>query len=86
MFAKIFLGCIFTVYTIVILITYFKSKRFFSAVLLTAMQGICSLFAVNLLGEYICIHLPINAYTLGVSSIGGTSGVIMMLLCDIFMA
>ncbi len=85
MFAKVFLGIVFSVYAIVILITYLKSKRFFLSLILTALQGICALFAVNVIGQFISVHLPINTYTLGVSSIGGVSGVIMLLLCDIFM-
>lgn len=85
MSAKIFLGCIFAFYIIVIVVAFIKSKRFFTAFLLTALQGICALFAVNLIGQYIMVHIPVNAWTLGVSSVGGISGVIMMLLCDIFM-
>ncbi len=84
-FAKIFLGVIFTIYTLVIVITMFKSKKFFTIFFLTVLQGICALFAVNLLGKYISIHLPINVWTIGVSSVGGISGVIMLLLCDIFL-
>lgn len=85
MSAKIFLGCIFAFYVIVIVISFIKSKRFFTAFLLTAFQGVCSLFAVNLVGQYIAVHIPVNAWTLGVSSVGGVSGVIMMVLCDGFM-
>ncbi len=84
MSAKVFLGCIFAFYIVVIIISYIKSKRFFTVSLLTALQGICSLFAVNLIGQYITVHIPVNAWTLGISSIGGVSGVIMMLLCDGF--
>ena len=80
--AKIFLGIIFVLYTLTILITIFKTKRFFTTMFLTVLQGICGLFAVNLLGQYIAIHIPVNGWTIGVSSIGGLSGVIMMLLCD----
>lgn len=83
---KILLGVLFATYLIVIFMVYFKSKRFFTALLFTALQGICALFAVNLIGKYIAIHIPINAWTLGVSSLGGISGVIMLLLCDIFMS
>lgn len=85
MSAKIFLGCIFTFYIIVIIIAFIKSRRFLTAFLLTALQGICALFAVNLIGQYITVHIPVNGWTLGVSSVGGISGVIMMLLCDVFM-
>ena len=80
--AKIFLGIIFVLYALTILITIFKTKRFFTTMFLTILQGICGLFAVNLLGQYIAIHIPVNGWTIGVSSIGGLSGVIMMLLCD----
>ena len=85
MSAKIFLGCIFAFYIIVIVIAFIKSKRFFTCVLLTALQGVSALFAVNLIGQYIMVHIPVNAWTLGVSSVGGISGVIMMVLCDGFM-
>ena len=83
--AKAFLGIIFTLYLFTILVAHIKSKRFIVSVFLTAFQGLCALFAVNLLGKYISIHIPVNYWTLGVSSVGGISGVIMMLLCDIFM-
>jgi pro-sigmaK processing inhibitor BofA len=48
------------------------------------MQGICALFAVNFIGKFIDVHIPVNYWTLGLSSVGGVSGVILMLLCDIF--
>lgn len=82
---KILLGALLAMYLVVIFIAYFKSKRFFTALLFTALQGICALFAVNLIGKYITIHIPVNAWTLGISSLGGVSGVIMILFCDIFM-
>lgn len=83
--AKVFLGVILVVYFLIITITMIKSKRFFTVLFLTVLQGVCALFAVNLLGQYISIHIPINGWTIGVSSVGGISGVIMMLLCDGFM-
>ncbi len=83
--AKVFLGIVFSVYVLVIFITMIKSKRFFTVMFLTVLQGICALFAVNLLGQYVSIHIPVNGWTIGVSSVGGISGVIMMLLCDGFM-
>ena len=82
---KIFLGIIFVTYVLIIFIIMVKSKRFFTTLFLNVLQGICTLFAVNLLGQYISVHIPINGWTLGLSSVGGVSGVIMMLLCDIFL-
>lgn len=83
--ANVFLGILFSVYTIIIFISYIKSKRFFTALILTAMQGVCALFAVNFIGKFIEVHIPVNYYTLELSSVGGVSGVILLLLCDIFM-
>ncbi len=85
MSAKVFLEIIFAIYVLIILFTMIKSKKFFRIFLLNVLQGVCVLFAVNLLGQYISIHIPINQWTLGVSSAGGISGVIMLLLCDIFL-
>lgn len=83
-YAKIFLGIIISIYCLIIFITMLKSKRFTKTLFLSILQGICSLFAVNLLGQYISVHIPINCWTLGISSIGGLPSVIMILLCDVF--
>ncbi len=83
--AIVFLGIISIIYILIILITMIKSKRFFTTLFLTILQGICAIFAVNFIGQYISIHIPINQYTLSVSSVGGISGVILMLLCDTFL-
>lgn len=83
--AKIILGILLSIYVFIIFITMIKSKKFFTTLFLTVLQGVCALFAVNLLGQYISIHIPVNGWTLGISSIGGISGVIMMLLCDVIM-
>ena len=84
-FAKTFLIIVYTLYQASIIISFFKSKKFISTLILSALQGLCALFAINLLGQYISIHIPINGWTLGISSTGGIWGVIMLLLCDVFM-
>ena len=56
--AKVFLGIIFAIYVLFIFISMIKSKRFFTALFLTVLQGVCALFAVNLIGQYISIHIP----------------------------
>ena len=83
---KIILTVCLVIYIVLNFIAFFKSKKFFSALILTALQGICALFAVSWIGKYIPVHIPINYWTLGISSLGGVSGVIMLLLCDIFMS
>ena len=83
--AKVFLVILFSFYILIILVAHVKSKKFLISVFLTTLQGLCSLFAVNLLGQYISVHIPINGWTIGISSSGGIGGVIMLLLCDVFM-
>lgn len=82
---KLLLIILLVVYVLVISIFNIKSKKPLIAMLFTALQGICALFAVNLVGEYIAVHIPVNAYTLGVGAVGGIPSIIMILLCDIFM-
>lgn len=84
--ANVFLGAVFSVYAFIILIALIKSRKFFKALFLTAFQGLCALFAVNFAGGFLSVHIPVNGWTLALSSVGGISGVIMILLSDIFLS
>ena len=68
---------------LIILISAFKTKRFFSCFILSALQGIAAIFAVNALGLVTGLHLSLNAYTLTASVIGGTPAVIGMIAAEI---
>ena len=83
--AKIFLGLIFFIYFSILFFSYYKSKKFFSYLFITALQGVCILFSINFLGGFASIHIPINTYTIVLSSLGGISGVIILLLTEIFL-
>ena len=67
----------------VIIFCAFKSKRFIAAVILSVLQGVGSLFAVNFIGSFIGVHLPVNALSLTVSSVGGASGVALLLFSQV---
>jgi hypothetical protein len=67
----------------VIAITLFKTKRFFSAALLSVLQGVAALFAVNFAGSFFGVHIAVNPFSLAVSSVGGTSGVILLLISQV---
>ncbi len=75
----ILFGVLFIAQTVLLL----KNKKFVLCSLLTAVQGICALLAVNLVGSLINIRIPLNFWSLGVSSIFGITGVIMMLFINI---
>lgn len=83
--AKVFLGALFAVFLFVNLILFLKSKKFLKSLFFSVIQGLCALFAVNFLGNFIAVHLPVNIWTVALSSTGGISGVIMLLLCDSFL-
>lgn len=69
---------------IIILIIMFRSKHFVRSFILSAVQGIAALFAVNLLSAATGFDLAVNPITLGISAVGGTAGVVMLLLSRIF--
>lgn len=57
-----------------------KSGHFIRYMLLSAISGIGSLFAVNLLSSVTGVSIALNYITLSVSSVFGISGVIGLLL------
>ncbi|MBR1811411.1 MAG: pro-sigmaK processing inhibitor BofA family protein [Clostridia bacterium] len=68
----------------ILLLSYIKNRRPVSAILLTAAQGICAFFAVNLIGALIGVHLHLNPFSAAVSALGGTAGVIFLLVMNLF--
>ncbi len=66
--------------TVIVLTALIKSKHFFGYFILSAISGIGSLFAVNLLSEVTGVSIALNYITLSVSSLFGISGVIALVL------
>ncbi len=63
-----------------ILIAMVRSGRFVSALLLTVLQGAAAFFAANFIGDFFGVSLPLNLPSLAVAALGGTPGVILLLL------
>ena len=70
---------------VLIITSMLRSKRFFSALILTAIEGISALFAVDWIGSFICVNLPVNAYTAAFCALGGIPAVIFMLIADVIL-
>lgn len=68
---------------LIVIISAFKTKRFFSCIFLSALQGIAAMFAVNALGLVTGLHLSLNGYTIAASVMGGTPAVIGMIVTEI---
>lgn len=64
----------------VILLSMLRTKHFLAALILTAVQGLAAFFAANFAGGFFGVHIPLNGFSIGIASIGGTPAVIMMLL------
>lgn len=73
------------VFSLITVLVMFKSKNFFKALILSALQGIAALFAVNLLSAATGVSLAVNPVTVALSVIGGTAGVIGMLVSRLFL-
>lgn len=73
---------VFAAAGIIILFSMFSTKKFFSSLLLTALQGVIALIAANIAGGFFGTHISVNVFSLLVSAFGGTPGVIFLLLAD----
>lgn len=67
-----------------IVVSMLRSKRFFSALLVSALQGIVALFAADFIGGFVSVNLPVNGYTVLMSAIGGIPAVIFIVLLGVF--
>lgn len=76
--------CLFGVAGFAILISMLKTKRFFSALIFSSLQGLIALFAANFIGDFVGISLSINPHTMILCSLGGIPGVIFLLVCGVF--
>lgn len=65
---------------IIILFTMIGTHRFFRSLIMSAMQGIIALFAVNFIGGFTGLHLSVNFFSLLVSCISGLPGVILLVV------
>ncbi len=65
---------------IIVLGRMIKTKHFFKSVIMSAIQGIFALFAVNAVGIVSGVTIAVNGITIAISCIGGVPGVILLLL------
>lgn len=65
---------------VLILFSMLRTKRFFAALILSVLQGIIAFFATNFVGGFFGVHIPMNWYSLSVAAVGGTPGVVLLLL------
>ncbi len=69
---------------VVIMIAMVKTHHFFRTLIISAIQGITALFAVNLIGDFIGVHIALNSFSLFVGGFGGLPGIIFLLINNIF--
>ena len=75
--AGLFLGSIF--------LSMYKTRHFFKALILSVLQGGAALFAVNFIGSFIDVHIPLNWFSMAVSGAGGLPGVILLLVSEVIL-
>ena len=69
--------------TIIALFSFRRVKARY--ILLSALCGICSLFAVDFLASFIEINIPVNFFTIGMGCAGGIPGIILLIVLMTFM-
>ena len=67
-------------FTLVIIQLLIRSKKPIRKAVSGILTGLFSLFAVNLLGIFTNVTLPISLLSLGISAVAGIPGVTMLLL------
>ena len=66
-----------------LLVRFLKGKSLKKVFVWSCLSGVVSLFILGMFGENVLPALPINPYTLGVSSFLGIPGVILLTLTKI---
>ena len=82
---KAFVIISLAVASLLIVISMLRCGRFFSALVLTALEGIAALFAVDWAGSFIGVSLPVNGYTAAFCAIGGIPAVVFLLIADVIL-
>ena len=67
------------------IVLYALGKRRLPFFLLSAAAGIAAFFAADLAGGLFHFRLPLNAFTLAVSAVGGVPGVILLCLLPLIL-
>ena len=70
---------------LVILGAMLRSGHALKALLMSVLQGVAALSAVNVLGTLTGVTLAVNWWTLGISSLGGTAGVVFLLVLNVIL-
>ena len=66
--------------TLAVLITAIKQKRLVRTVIVSAVEGVCALAAVNVAGAFTGISLGLNAFSVACCAIGGVPAAVSLLL------
>lgn len=74
---------IIAVSALVIIFAMIKTHHVVKALLFSAIHGLAALFAVNLIGNFIGVHIPINFFSLAVLAAGGVHGAVFLLISEI---
>lgn len=75
---------IFSFAAFLVILFMYKSKHIFKSIFLSFLQGASALFAVNFLGGFLSVYLPVNLFTSLCCTVGGIPGVIFLVAYDLF--
>ena len=70
-------------FLLLVMMRMFLFHHFWKLSTVTFLEGVASFFAVNFIGTFFAIHLPLNFMTGFLSVLGGAPAVIFLLLTQI---
>lgn len=71
---------VLSVFSLALLVFHIKSRRPIRSILLNAALGIAALAVINLTARFSGVHIPINWFSVGGSSIFGLPAVLSLLI------
>ena len=83
--ATCFITTLLVVFALIIFTVSLKTGKPVRSLLLSALSGDGSLFAINIVSSLTGVSLSVNTATLLVSAIGGIPGTVFLLLCDVIL-
>ena len=83
-FIKISFIIILVTYIILLLYFSYKNGKMLKTLLLSALSGIFTFAAVNILSHFTGVGIPVNGWTTSVSSVFGIPGVLGLLVLRLF--
>lgn len=74
---------VFVLASLVVIFAAIRSRHVIKALFFSVLTGFSAVFAVNFIGGFIGVHIPVNLFSAAVTAIGGVSGAVLLLILQV---